>query len=145
MGSKEMIAQKALNGTYGEVWFGGDKLGNCKACQIKATAEYQEFDIPGKPGKFQKFLGFSLAGTITLIKIDSNIISKVLPFWRMGLNPTFTVITKIADPSAWGAERMAVTGVTIDEATLTDFEQKTVKDEEVPFKAEDYDLLDLIV
>lgn len=143
--SKEMIAQKGINGTFGEIWFGGDKLGNCKSFVAKVTGEYQEMDIAGKLGKSQKFLGYSCAGTITLIKIDSTIISKILPFWRMGLNPTFTIVGKLADPSAYGSERIALTGVTIDEVTLMDFEQKTVKDEEVPFKAEDFEPLDMIV
>ncbi len=142
---KDMVAQKTINGTYGEVWFNGLKLGNCKSFQAKVTGEYQEMDIAGKSGKYQKWLGFSIAGTITLTKLDSTIVSMVLPFWKTGQNPTFTVVGKLADPSAYGAERISLTGVTIDEATLLDFEQKTVKDEEVPFKAEDYDLLGLIV
>ncbi len=143
--SKEMIAQKGINGTFGEIWFGEDKLGNCKSFQAKVTGEYQEMDIAGRLGKSQKFLGYSCAGTMTLIKIDSTIISKILPYWKQGLHPTFTIVGKLADPSAYGAERISLTGVTIDEATLMDFEQKTVKDEEVPFKAEEFDLLDLIV
>lgn len=143
--SKDMIAQKTINGTYGEIWFNGQKLGNCKAFQAKVTGEYQELDISGKSGKYQKWLGYSIAGTITLIKLDSTIVSMVLPFWKTHQNPTFTIVGKLADPSAYGAERISLTGVTIDEATLLDYEQKTVKDEEVPFKAEEYDLLDLIV
>lgn len=142
---KEMIAQKTINGTYGEIWFNGLKLANCKSFQVKATGEYQEMDIAGKAGKAQKFLGYSLAGTMTLTKIDSTIASMVLPFWKKGENPTFTIVGKLADPSAYGAERISLSGVTVDEVTLLDFEQKNVKDEEVPFKAEEYDLLDLIV
>ena len=142
---KEMVAQKTINGTYGEIWINGQKFGNCKSFQAKVTGEYQEMDVAGKSGKSQKWLGFSIAGTITLAKLDSSITSMLLPFWKLHQNPTFTIVGKLADPSAYGAERISLTGVTIDEATLMDFEQKTVKDEEVPFKAEDYDLLDLIV
>ena len=142
--TKDMVAEKTINGTYGEIWINGEKYGNCKSFSVKATGEYQEMDIAGKAGKFQKFLGFSLAGTITLTKLDSSINAKLLPFWKQGQNPTFSIVGKLADPSAYGAERISLTGVTFDEATLMDFEQKTVKDEEVPFKAEDFDLLDTI-
>ena len=142
--AKDMVANKTINGTYGEVWFNGNKLGNCKSFECKVTGEYQEMDIAGRSGKYQKWLGFSITGTMTLIKLDSTIVSSILPYWKAGQNPTFTIVGKLADPSAYGAERISVTGVTLDEATLLSFEQKTVKDEEVPFKAEDYDLLDLI-
>ena len=79
--------------------------------------------------------------------IKPRIIGKIpqLEFLKKGENPTFTIVGKLADPSAYGAERVSVSGVTVDEVTMLDFEQKTVKDEEVPFKAEDFDLLDLIV
>lgn len=142
---KDMIAQKTINGTYGEIWLNGQKFGNCKSFSCKVTGEYQEMDIAGQSGKFQKWLGYAIAGTMTLIKLDSSINSMLLPFWKTGQNPTFTIVGKLSDPSAYGSERVSITGVTIDEATLLDFEQKTVKDEEVPFKAENFDLLDMIV
>lgn len=141
---KEMIAQKTINGTYGEIWINGEKYGNCKAFQCTVAGDYQEMDIAGKSGKFQKWLGFNITGTITLTKLDSSINKMLLPFWKLGQNPTFTIIGKLADPSAYGSERISLTGVTINQSTLLDFEQKNVKDEEVPFKAEDFMLLDTI-
>lgn len=143
--AKDMEPQKTLNGTFGEIWINGQKFGNCTKFQAKVTAEYQEMDIAGKLGKYQKLLGYSIAGTVTLTKLDTSIANMVQSFWKQGINPTFTIVGKLKDPSGYGTERVSLTGVTFDEFTLLDFEQKNVKDEEVPFKAESYEFIDMIV
>lgn len=48
------------------------------------------------------------------------------------------------DPSAYGAERVALYDVTLDELALSKFENKGLVEEEVPFKAGSFELLDLV-
>lgn len=141
----EMAPQRTINGTFGEIWIKDEKFGNCTKFQAKVTAEYQEIDIAGKLGKYQKLLGYSIAGTITLTKLDSSIADLVQDLWKQGMTPTFTIVAKLNDPAGYGAERVILNGVTFDEFTLMDFEQKNVKEEEVPFKAECYKYIDMIV
>jgi len=63
---------------------------------------------------------------------------------KNGVVPDINIVGKLADPDAYGAERVAINEVTFNEFTLMQFEQKTVLTEELPFNFADYDLVDLI-
>ena len=50
----------------------------------------------------------------------------------------------VDDPTGYGAERVALYDVKLDEITLSQFENRTVTEEEVPFTAGSFTFLDLI-
>lgn len=56
----------------------------------------------------------------------------------------FTVISKLADPDSYGAERVVVKNVSLDDLTLADWEVGAVGKTEVPFTFTDYEYLDSI-
>ena len=51
---------------------------------------------------------------------------------------------RVADPQADGQIRVALYGVVFDELTLLKFENNTIIEEEIPFKAQSYKYLDQI-
>ena len=55
-----------------------------------------------------------------------------------------SIVSKLTDPDVNGAERIELTGVTLDELTHG-FENKKVQEESYPFKFADYNYLDLIL
>ena len=61
-----------------------------------------------------------------------------------GVDRRYTVISKLKDPDAWGAERVAFYNVSLDEMTLADWQAATVGTVTVPFSFSRYELLDLI-
>ena len=77
-------------------------------------------------------------------KVDSSITALVYKEVKKGRVPEIMIVGKLEDPASQGAERIQFNEVTLDELTLLNFEQKTLMEEEVPFKFADFLPLDLI-
>lgn len=137
-------ANEVVNGTFGKVYVNGNKLANIKSFEAKLTLEYEEIDIAEDMGKHQKFMGYAGEGTMTLHKVDSYILKLMKDDLKAGKVPDIMIVGSVADPSALGTERIQLDEVTFDELTLLKFEQKTIGEEEVPFKFADFTPLDLI-
>ena len=63
---------------------------------------------------------------------------------KNGVMEPATMVAKLDDPAAYGAERVQLTGVYFDELTLLKFAMKEVQEEEVPFTYDGFEFLDLI-
>jgi hypothetical protein len=63
---------------------------------------------------------------------------------KAGKQTSVTIISKLADPDAMGAERIVVRDAVLDELTLADWAAKKAGEESIPFTFSDWDLLDTI-
>lgn len=135
---------KVIRGTFGKVWVDGERLSNVKTFEAKATIDYEDMDVNGDFGQKKRYMGYSIAGTMTLHKYDSFILSKYHAGVMNGELPEITVVSTLDDPTGYGAERVALHDVKFDEITLSKFENRTVTEEEVPFTAGSFEFLDLI-
>ena len=52
---------------------------------------------------------------------------------QAGKDPRSTFVSKLDDPDAYGAERVALYNVSLDEVPLVNWERKTIQKDEVPF------------
>ena len=52
---------------------------------------------------------------------------------QAGKDPRGTFVSKLDDPDAYGAERVALYNVSLDEVPLVNWERKTIQKDEVPF------------
>ena len=89
-------------------------------------------------------MGFTGEGTMTLHKIDSTIGKLLADGIRNGNMPDFKIVAKLDDPTAYGAERVELTGVTISELMALKFENKALREEEVPFSFSHFRYIDMI-
>lgn len=135
---------KVIRGTFGKVWVDGERLSNVKTFEAKATIDYEDMDVNGDFGQKKRYMGYSIAGTMTLHKYDSFILAKYHTGVMNGELPEITVVSALDDPTGYGAERVALHDVKFDEITLSKFENRTVTEEEVPFTAGSFEFLDLI-
>ena len=133
-----------IRGTYGRVWIDGELFANVKSFEAKLTLNYEEVDLSNDLGKHQRYMGFTGEGTMTLHKVNSKIFAKLAKAIKSGEMPDISIVGKLEDPTALGAERISFTEVTIDEVMALKFENATIGEEEVPFKFADYEPLDLI-
>lgn len=101
-------------------------------------------DVNGDLGQKHRYMGYSVAGTLTLHKYDSTVAKLMKDAIVSGTMPEIKVIAALDDPTAYGAERVALYDVTLDEVTLNKFENKGLTEEEVPFKAGSFKYLDVI-
>lgn len=137
-----MKGNQSINGTFGRVWLNEDLLANTKSFEAKIKNEYEDIFIPEQLAPDYKLLGQEISGTMTLTKIDSRMLRLLAKNLEKGITPDIKLIAKVDDPSVKGHERIEISGVVFDEFTLMKFEGKKTIDEELPFKASRYRVID---
>ena len=75
----------------------------------------------------------NITGTVKLYNATSRLIAAQSDALRSGQDTTFTIISKLDDPDAYGAERVAIYNVSLDEVPIVNWERKTIQKDEVPF------------
>ena len=63
---------------------------------------------------------------------------------KKGKTTVFTIIAKLDDPDAMGAERIKLSGCTLDKLTLADWENAKLGEESIGFTFTGFETLDLI-
>lgn len=91
-----------------------------------------------------KVVGCKGTGSLTMHKVNSRMAIKVADMVRNKQDVRFTLISKLADPDAYGAERVSVSGVQFDDLTLFDWEAQKPLETETPFIFTGYEYLDQI-
>ena len=122
----DVKTNQIIRGTFGRVWIDGELFANVKSFEAKLTLNYEEVDLSNDLGKHQRYMGFTGEGTMTLHKINSKIFAKLAKAIKSGDMPEISVVGKLEDPTALGAERVSFTEVTIDEVMALKFENATI-------------------
>lgn len=137
-------SKRAINGTYGEVWLEGELVR--EATGLKADIALEFIDVPmcGDLAKHQKVSGMSGNGSITMTKVNSRMAIKLSDMLKKGKTPTFTIISKLADPDAYGAERVVLKNCQFSTLTLADWTSGQVGSITQNFTFTSWDYLDII-
>ena len=135
---------RVIRGTHGKVWVNNQIMADVKSFEAKAAIDYEDMDVNGDYGRKKRYMGYSISGTMTLHKFDSYIVNLYKSGVMTGELPEIKIVAALADPTAYGTERVALYYVHLDEITLNKFENRTVIEEEVPFTAGSYEFLDTI-
>lgn len=135
---------RILVGTFGRVWVNGQMMANIKSVECKLTMEYEDVDLSGDPVTHRRLMGCAIEGTMTLHKYNSFFPKLMKDAAKSLVHPDVNIVTKMEDKSTGKAERMELYGVTFDEVTLAQWENKTISEEEIPFRAEGYTPLEEI-
>lgn len=136
-------ASKVINGTYGTLWVDGEIWAEVDSFEAKVTINYEDVNMANSGATFRKATGWTGDGSLTLKKVYSRMQRKMKDI-KNGKYPRCTLIGKLADPDAFGSERVVINDVTFNEFNLMKFEQKTLGSEDTSFGFSDYDLPDLI-
>lgn len=131
---------KYFTGNSGKVWINDTNYAECYKAEAKRTNNYEEIPNPSGNGVIQVPNGYSVAGTITLRKVGNEAILKALAEDKAGALDV-SVIIKEHNPNTGVTERKKYVGVTFDEFPLSQYENRAITEIELPFKAEDYDVL----
>ena len=137
-------AKRILNGTFGELWLDGDYVAECHKAQAKVEFTKEEIKQCGTFFIDNKVVGCKGTGSLTLYKVNSRMGKKLSDMIKDKKDARFTLISKVADPDAYGTERVAVTGVQFDDLTLFDWEAQKPLETEAPFTFTGYEYLDEI-
>lgn len=141
---RKIRSNRQINGTFGSVWVNNEKWLDVDSFEAKININLEEVNMAEDLATHQKMTGWAGEGSMTVKKVysrGSNLLAKAV---KSGVLPDINIVGKLADPDAFGSERVAINEVTFSEFMLMKFEQKTLGTEELPFKFADYDLIDLI-
>lgn len=136
--------KRVINGTFGEVWIDGDYMAEAVALEAKVSLEKTEVNQTGTLAKGYKVTGIEGKGTLKLNKVSSYFLVKMSDKIKAGKTVTATIISNLADPDAFGAERVQLDGCVFDELTLANWEAKKNGEESIPFSFSSWELLDTI-
>lgn len=137
-------AKRVISGTWGEVWLDGEKVSECYGLQAKVSFNKEDVPLCGKMASDKKVTSVDCTGSLRMHKVNSRMARVLGEYIRNGRDIRFTIVSKLADPDAYGAERVALKNVSFDDVTLADWEAKNVGKVESPFTFTDYEYLDMI-
>ena len=137
-------AKKVINGTFGAVWINGEKLFDLESIELKVNIEWEDVYFPEETGKQRKFIGWTGEGSLVVKKIFSRGTGMLAKGVKSGQMPEFTITTKLADPDAYGTERVSVSDATFNEFLLAKVEQRALLTEELGFEFADFDIIEEI-
>lgn len=136
--------ERVINGTFGEVWVAGSYMAEATGLEAKVTIEKTEVNQMRTLAKGYKITGVDCKGTLKLNKVTSYFINLLSKNLKAGKVTPVTIITKVDDPDAFGAERIQLNDCVFDELTLANWEAKKLGEESMPFTFTDWEVLDTI-
>jgi hypothetical protein len=141
---KKLKANRVMCGTWGEVWLDGDYVSECYGLQAKVSFNKEDVNICGQMAVDKKVTSISCTGSLRLHKVNSRMALAIGNKIKKGEDVRFTIISKLDDPDAYGAERIVLRNVSFDDLTLADWEVAKNGTVEAPFTFTDYELLDSV-
>jgi predicted RNA-binding protein with RPS1 domain len=138
-------AAQVLNGTWGELWIGGDYLAEVTAFQATVTLTKVDVNMTRKLAKYSKVVGYEGKGTIKINHVSSYFVTLMNDNMKVGKQTSVTIISKVDDPDALGAERIVIKDAVFDELSLANWESKKNVEDSIPFTFTDWDVLDSIL
>ena len=136
-----MNANKVMCGTWGEVWLGEDYVAECYGLQAKVTVNKEDVNLCRQMAVDKKITSISCTGSLKLHKANSRMAIAIGDSIRKGEDRRFTILSKLEDPDACGAERITLRNVSFDDLTLADWEAAKNGTVEAPFTFTDYEFI----
>ena len=136
-------AKRVMSGTWGQVWVGGELWAELSAFQAKFAYNKDEVQMCGEMAVDSKISSAKGTGSITIKKVYSRTAGHADSVLA-GVDERLTVIAKLDDPAACGAERVALYNVSLDEETIMDFAAGQNTDITVPFTFTRREWLDVV-
>lgn len=130
--SKIDSAKRVMSGTYGELWWDGELIAECDKFSAKYTQSKEVVNLARQTVEDSKVMGSKGTGSFRVYKVYSRF-RDYADAVQSGKDVRGTFVSKLDDPDAYGAERVAIYNVSLDEVPLVNWEHKTIQKDEVPF------------
>lgn len=144
MSESNFDTNRTINGTYGEAWIDDEYVGEAESLKAQLKLTYSSVSRPRKLMDGKKLTKVEGSGSVKLHHVRSTFEKKILEYVKAGKTPDLKIISKLADPDAYGAERVALYHCKPDTATLADWENGKLGEESFNFSFEEYEYLQLI-
>lgn len=135
---------RIINGTFGKLYEDGVLTAECTAFQVKVTKTFEQKNQSGSMVEDRKLLSVKITGSMTVDKVFTRH-SDDMEQAIAGHDVRHLLVGSLEDPDAYGAERVAVSGVSYDEQTVMDFALAKTGTVTTPFQATGIKYLDKVV
>ena len=125
-------AMRVMSGTFGELWWDGELIAECYKFTAKYTQSKEAVNLARELIEDSKVMSTKGTGSMGIYKVYSRF-KEYADQVQAGKDPRGTFVSKLDDPDAYGAERVALYNVSLDEVPLVNWERKTIQKDEVPF------------
>lgn len=125
-------AKRVASGTYGELWWDGEKVAECYKFESKYSKNKESVALCGTYVEDSKVLSVKGTGSVGIFRVYSRW-ADYADAALAGKDERVTLVGKLNDPDGYGAERVAIYGVSFDEVPLMSFEAGQILKQEVPF------------
>ena len=137
-------ASKVINGRYGTLWFDNQELAEVYAFRAVSKVNKETITRTGTLINGSKVTSIDNTGTLTMHKVDSFLLEKLGDELNAGKWPTFTLVSKLADPESNGEEKITLYNVSFDDLTLADWDAGATGKIEAAFTFESFKIEDKI-
>ena len=132
MNDVRIPANRVISGTWAEVWVGNELWAECDGGQAKITNNKSDIAMCGVMMTDAKITSQKGTGSISIHKVYTRNREQAQSLSE-GRDLRTTIIMKLADPDAFGAERLALYNCSFDDETLMDFQAGSPGKVTLPF------------
>ncbi len=136
-------ASQVMSGTQGEVWIDGQYMAEVTGFKAEIKLLKEEVNQVKRMFKQYKVVGCEGTGNVKLNHVSSFFIQLMANNIKNARQTVCTIVVKLDDPDAVGAERISITDATFDKLTLMDWEAKKLTSDDYDFTFTDFDILDV--
>lgn len=129
-------------GSNGELWLNDQSFEKVKSFETKAVYEWE--DVPDGLKTQRVYMGYGYEGSFTYRKTDKNsntLLDLMFQSMAKGVVPDVSIVSKAYNRASGKAQRIKISGITFDELMMQNWEERTVVEMEVAFKASDVEIL----
>lgn len=137
---------RQILGTHGQMWWDNELVYEVESIEAKTTALREPVAMAGSMDEDSKIVGFRSEGNFRIKKVYSRGLEKIVSAWKQGRDIRSKLVVKLADPDAYGTERVVINDIWFNEVVLAQFEmgKKLDRTYSFGFKLENVDFPDLI-
>ncbi len=144
IGLKDYAFERVMNGTWGEIWIDSDYMAEATGIEAKLALTTAEVKKCRTLFTGFKVTGISGTGTLKMNHVSSYFLSRMATTIASGKTPKATIITKLDDPEAFGAERIMLKDCVFTELTIANWEAGKNMEDSVPFSFSGIEILDSV-
>lgn len=121
--------RNVLNGKNAKLYWDGELVLEVETFESKVVANREEVPMIGNMDIDSKLISLTGEGNLTVKKVFSRGMKKLLDAWKKGRDPRSTLSGLLDDPDAIGGqkERVTISNVWFNELTLMQFEAGQLK------------------
>lgn len=135
-------ASQVMSGTQGEIWIDGKYMAEVTAFKAEIKLIKEEVNQVKKMFKQYKVTGCEGTGNVKMNHVSSYFMNLLAENIKKARQTAVTIVVKLDDPDAVGAERISITDATFDKLTLMDWEAKKLTSDDYDFTFTEFAILD---